>query len=101
MSAFRNVVLCAAIAAVFIAGSSPLTGQAPVEIGRSFALAASDDTLRAALDRIDGMLANGQLDISAVHDDAMIGGRAFERLGQFYEGLPVFGGQAVRQIDGR
>ena len=31
----------------------------------------------------------------------MIPGRAIERLGQFYEGLPVFGGQVVRQMDGR
>ena len=31
----------------------------------------------------------------------MIAGRAIERLGQFYEGLPVFGGQVVRQMDGR
>ena len=101
MSAFRNVVPCAAIAAVIIAGSSPLTGQVPVEAGRSFALAASDDTLPAALDRVDGMLSRGQLDISTAHDDAMIGGRVIERLGQFHEGLPVFGGEAVRQMDGR
>ncbi len=31
----------------------------------------------------------------------MIPGRAIERLGQFHEGLPVFGGQVVRQMDGR
>ena len=31
----------------------------------------------------------------------MIAGRAIERLGQFHEGLPVFGGQVVRQMDGR
>ena len=33
------------------AGSSQLTGQTPVEIGRSVALAASDDALPEALDR--------------------------------------------------
>ena len=101
MSPFRNVVPCAAIAAAIIAGGSQLTGQAPVEAGRSFALAASEDTLPAALDRIDGMLSRGQLDISAAHEDAMIGGRVIERLGQFHDRLPVFGGEAVRQIDGR
>lgn len=101
MPVFRHLVLFAAIAAVFIAASSPLTGQGPADIGRSFALAASDDTLPAALDRIDRMLGRGQLDISSSNDDAMIDGRAFERLGQFHEGLPVFGGEAVRQMDGR
>ena len=101
MSGFRKVVPCAAIAAVLFAGSSRLTGQAPVENGRSVALAASDDTLPAALDRVDAMLTGGQLNISSLHDDTMIAGRAIERLGQFHEGLPVFGGQVVRQMDGR
>jgi bacillolysin len=31
----------------------------------------------------------------------MIPGRAFERLSQFHEGLPVFGGEVARQMDGR
>ena len=58
------------------AGSSRLTGQAPVENGRSVALAASDDTLPAALDRVDTMLTGGQLNISSLHDDTMMPGRA-------------------------
>ena len=101
MSGFGKVVPCAAIAAVLFAGSAQLTGQAPVENGRSVALAASDDTLRAALNYVDAMLTGGRLNISSVHDDTMIAGRAIERLGQFHEGLPVFGGQVVRQMDGR
>ena len=101
MSALVKVVPCAAIAAVLFAGSPKLRGQAPVENGRSVALAASDDTLPAALDRVDAMLTGGQLDISSLRDDTMIAGRATERLGQWHEGLPVFGGQVVRQIDGR
>jgi bacillolysin len=101
MSGFGKVVPCAAIAAVLFAGSAQLTGQAPVENGRSVAFAASDDTLRAALNHVDAMLTGGRLNISSIHDDAMIAGRAIERLGQFHEGLPVFGGQVVRQMDGR
>jgi bacillolysin len=101
MSGLGKVVPCAAIAAVLLANSSPLTGQAPVEIGRSVAFAASDDTLRTALNHVDAMLTGGRLNISSVHDDTMIAGRAIERLGQFHEGLPVFGGQVVRQMDGR
>jgi bacillolysin len=101
MSGCQKVLPCAAIAAMLFAGGSRLTGQAPVENGRSIALAASDDTLPATLDRVDAMLTGGELNISTLHDDTMIAGRAFERLGQFYEGLPVFGGQVVRQLDGR
>jgi Zn-dependent metalloprotease len=101
MSGFGKVVPCASIAAVLFAGSARLTGQGPVENGRSVALAASDVTLRAALNHVDAMLTGGRLNISSVHDDTMIAGRAMERLGQVHEGLPVFGGQVVRQMDGR
>ncbi len=101
MSGFEKVVPCAAVAALLFAGSSRLTGQVPVENGRSVALAASDDTLPAALDRVDAMLTGGHLNISSLRDDTMIPGRAFERLSQFYEGLPVFGGEVARQMDGR
>ncbi len=101
MSRFGRIVPFAAVAAVLFAGSSRLTGQTPTEIGRSFSLTASGDALPEALDRIDAMLGAGQLDTASVHDDRMIPGRAIERLGQFYEGLPVFGSQVVRQMDGR
>ena len=47
------------------------------------------------------MLTNGELNIAGLHTDTMMPGRAVERLGQFHEGLPVFGGQVVRQMDGR
>ena len=101
MPGFHKVVPCAALAAVLFAGSSRLAGQAPIEAGRSIALAASDDALPAALTRLDGMLTVGELNSASVRDDSMIPGRVIERLGQFHQGLPVFGGQAVRQMDGR
>jgi Zn-dependent metalloprotease len=101
MSGFQKLVSCAAVAALLFAGSSHLSGQAPIENGRSVALAASDDTLPAALDRVDAMLTGGQLNISSLDDDTLIPGRAFERLSQFHEGLPVFGGEIARQMDGR
>ena len=101
MPGLARVVSCAAIAAVLFAGSSRLLGQAPVENGRSVALASSGDSLPEAINRIEAMLTDGQLNISTLSDDAMIPGRVIERLGQFHEGLPVFGGQVVRQMDGR
>ena len=101
MSAFRQIVTCAAVAALLFAGSSHLTGQGPLENGRSVAIAAAEDTLPEALDRIDAMLSGGQLNISTIADDRMIAGRTMERLGQFHGGFPIFGAQVVRQMDGR
>jgi Zn-dependent metalloprotease len=101
MSGFDKVMPFAAVAAILFAGSSRLTGQAPIENGQSFAMAASEDSLPEALDRIDTMLGAGELDIAGVQTDTIIAGRAVERLGQVYEGLPVFGAQVIRQMDGR
>jgi bacillolysin len=101
MSAYRTIVPCAAVAALLFGSTSQLAGQAPLENGRSFSIAASGDALPEALDRIDAMLSDGQLDIAAISDDTMIPGRAVERLDQFHEGLPIFGGQVARQMDGR
>ena len=56
MPGFEKLIPCAAMAAVVFAASSPLAGQAPVQKGRSAAMAASEETLRAALDRVDAML---------------------------------------------
>lgn len=103
MSGFEKVVPCAAVAAVVFLGSLPLNGQspAPIERHRSYALAGFEDTLPAALSHVDTMLVAGELDVAGLQDDTMIPGRVHERLGQFYGGLPVFGAQAVRQMDGR
>ena len=98
---FDKVVPCAAVAALLFVGTSRLTGQGPVENGRSFALSASDDQLPEALARVDTMLTAGDLDVTTLHEDTMIPGRLVERLGQLHDGLPVFGGQVVRQMDGR
>ena len=99
----HNVIPCAVVAAILILGSSRLTGQSPVpaDPGRSFALAGAQETLPRALARVDDMLVAGELDITLLQDDTMIPGRVHERLGQMYDGLPVFGAQVLRQMDGR
>ena len=101
MRAFRKIVPCAAVAAFLFASNPKITGQAPLENGRSVFIAAAEDTLPLALERVDAMLSDGRLNITNIADDTMIAGRTIERLGQFHEGLPVFGGQIVRQMDGR
>ena len=51
--------------------------------------------------RVDAMLRTGQLDLADVQADPMLPGRLHERLSQRHAGLPVFGGEVVRQLDGR
>jgi Zn-dependent metalloprotease len=104
MPGFDKILPCSAIvaSALFLSGPE-LTGQSASfpENGRSFALNAAAATLPAALARVETMLRAGHLDIASIQEDTMIAGRAHERLKQMYEGLPVFGGQTVRQMDGR
>jgi bacillolysin len=103
MSRLNGVVVAGALAAFLLSSSSPVVGQRSQfpEEGRSFAIAGSGDTLPDSLHRVDMMLSSGGLDIAAVQDDTMMPGRVHERLDQFHDGLPIFGGQIVRQMDGR
>jgi thermolysin len=103
MYGHRNLIFSAVVGAFVFAFGPSLTGQssASVEHGRSFALAAAEDVLAGALDRVGAMLGAGELDIAVIQPDTMMGGRAVERLSQVYEGLPVFGAQVIRQMDGR
>ena len=71
------------------------------QAGRSLAIAAAGADLPAWMSRVDGMLRDGTLDIGSVQDDTMVAGRRHERLTQHHRGLPVFGGQVARQMDGR
>jgi Zn-dependent metalloprotease len=104
MSTVRSVVPCAAIvAALLLAGGSHVTGQSaafPVN-GRSLAVSGAASTLGEAMARVNAMLRIGELDIATVQEDTMIPGRAHERLKQMFMGVPVFGGQVARQMDGR
>jgi bacillolysin len=65
----------------------------------SRSIAASGDTLAGGEAEVLSMLRLGQLDIARVQEDTMMPGRSHERLEQRHEGLPVFGGQLVRQMD--
>ena len=93
------VILAVLATAGFIAAASnhPFAQQTR----RMTTFMASGSELSTVLPRIDQMLRDGTLDIGAVQEDTMIAGRVHERLNQMYEGLPVFGGQVIRQMDGR
>jgi thermolysin len=104
MSTFRRVVPClSVVAAVLLIGGSHVTGQSAsiAENGRSLAVMGATSTLPGAMARVDAMLRIGELDIASRQDDTMISGRVHERLNQVFKGVPVFGGQVARQMDGR
>ena len=62
---------------------------------------ARDETTRAAWsERIDGMIASGELRLRETADDPQVPGRRREQLAQMHEGLPVFGGALTRLWDG-
>jgi Zn-dependent metalloprotease len=87
------------IAVVALAFSSGVgvRGQQPA----SRSVSGFGPTLASVTVTVDAMLREGRLDIVGVQRDSMIPGRTHERLGQRYEGLPVFGGELIRQMDGR
>ena len=104
MSTFRRAVPCiSVVGAVLLIGGSHVTGQsaAIAENGRSVAVMGAASTLPGAMARVNAMLRIGELDIASRHDDTMILGRVHERLNQVFNGVPVFGGQVSRQMDGR
>ena len=51
--------------------------------------------------RIEALVKSGELQLRQLREDTLIPGRQHERLAQFYRGVPVFGGEVVRQTDGR
>src|SRR5258706_8951412 len=104
MNRLDTVMSCVATSAAVLVLTGPrLTGQSPAqaENGRSFAIHAAGAALPTELARVDGMLGTGALDIASSQEDTMIRGRVHERLKQMHEGLPVFGSELVRQMDGR
>jgi thermolysin len=97
LTALHSLSLLAAIALVM---SAKIEGQqSSVPVLRAINAPAGAEAAWAA--RTDTMLHDGALDIRRVEEDTMIAGRSHERLDQRYENLPVFGGQIVRQMNGR
>ncbi len=68
---------------------------------QSVSVAARGARLRAEVDRIDHLIRIGRLSFTSAQEDTMLRGRRHERLQQSHRGVPVFGGQIVRQIDNR
>jgi thermolysin len=80
---------------------SALCGPVVVAAGERAARveAASGEHLRQWSGRVDRLLAGGDLAVRLTREDTMIPGRRHERLAQLHRGVPVFGGELVRQSD--
>ena len=90
----RILVSCAAT--LSLVSPAPLAAEQP----SVRTIAASGASLGAASTEVGRMLTDGRLDIDRIQVDTLMPGRTHERLGQRYEGLPVFRGEIVRQMDG-
>jgi thermolysin len=83
----------------FLAGAILAAPVARSEEQAIQVMALSGEAVRSWSDRVDRLLASGDLRVRLARDDTMIPGRRHERLAQLHRGVPVFGGELVRQAD--
>ena len=85
------------IAWLFVALAVPLgveAGERPLLVE-----ARSPSAVSEWSDRVDVLLTSRDLAVRLVRADALIPGRRHERLAQLHRGVPVFGGELIRQSD--
>jgi bacillolysin len=96
----KRIVFVLAVAAIAgataLQPSGTLHGQA--SLSRAAAFSAAD--LRVWDARVDRMLRDRQLIVREQLDDPLVAGRTHERYTQVVNGVPVYGGDMTRQIDG-
>jgi thermolysin len=68
-------------------------------VGAGRLLSTDEQTVRDLDTRLARMEQTHELRLRATQIDTMVPGRSFERLDQYYHGVPVFGGEAVREAD--
>jgi thermolysin len=97
-SRLATVVLALVVGLGVIAGA-----QRPdvIDRGDSRVFTASGRSLREWDDRLAGMERARELRLRTVQADTLMPGRRHERLDQYHRGVPVFGGEAVRETDGK
>ena len=59
----------------------------------------SISTLRVWDEQVDRMLRSGELQRRQLREDTLIESRVHERLRQYHNGVPVFGGEVARQLE--
>jgi bacillolysin len=91
---WSRLTLVATLAALAIPQTHAQSARSELVIA-----AARPDTLRAADAQVQSMLQRGELDLASVDADPLLEGRTHERLVQRHQGLPVFGGVVMRQME--
>jgi bacillolysin len=84
---------CAVLVVSLVPALSAAGGQA------SRVQASSAQDVRVWSDRVERLLAAGELSPRTTRQDTLIPGRRHERLAQRYKGIPVFGGELAVQRD--
>ncbi|HEX7485176.1 MAG TPA: M4 family metallopeptidase [Vicinamibacterales bacterium] len=99
----RTSHLLAVVLALVVALGVLTVAQRPDQEGRGVAriLAAGGQDLRDWDDRLVTMERTRDLRLRTTQVDTLVPGRSHERLDQYYKGVPVFGGEAVRETDGQ
>lgn len=83
------------LATLSLSSSAHATGVRATRVSATAGAALGDWTAR-----VGRLVAAGDLAPRIVREDTMIVGRQHERLQQLHRGVPVFGGELVRQMDG-
>ena len=78
---------------------NPATVMVQVRSGQIAVTAETPTALRQWDTWVDRMVRDGGLQLRQVREDTLIDGRTHQRLGQYYEDVPVFGGDIARQLD--
>lgn len=101
MSRKLRGVSAGALAAAAVALLTASVGTVPTAgVGQRFSVS-SGRTLRQRSDAIEGMERLRELRLRQVQEDTLVAGRQYERLDQYYRGVRVFGGEVVRETDGK
>jgi thermolysin len=91
-------VVATLVVALGLLALAQRTGPAPT--GASRMSPAPDQPVRDLDTRLAAMASRHELRLRTTQIDTMVAGNRFERLDQYYQGVPVFGGEAVRETDG-
>jgi thermolysin len=97
-SVFRRLYLPLILVAV--AALAGRRASARTEATAQFIAPAGDAAVRAESNIVNQRIREGSLLVVSTEDDVLVAGRTHERLTQYYNGVPVFGGGLVRQLDG-
>ncbi len=94
----KNGLRASVVLAVF--GMGMMQGPATETRPRMSAVAATSRTAISEWDqKIGALVGRGELRVRSTMEDTMLAGRTHTRLEQLYKGVPVWGGEIVRQDD--